>query len=49
MSLRKKQKEKKMENFPDWETFGKVAAIIIVGRIILNLTFGKKIRNLKDE
>ena len=38
-----------MGSFPDWETFGKVAAIIIVGRILLNLTLGKKFRNLKDE
>lgn len=37
-----------MDNFPDWETFGKVAAMIIVGRIVINLMFGKKIRNLNN-
>ena len=37
-----------MENFPDWETIGKVAVIIIVGRFILNLTFGKRL-GIKDE
>ena len=37
-----------MQNFPDWETIGKVAVIIIVGRIIINLTLGKRL-GIKDE
>ena len=38
-----------MDNFPNWETFGKVAAMIIVGRIAINLMFGKKIGNFKND